>query len=132
MNEQLEEINERYVEKSVGMFPFISKARVTVLKKGFHQKKDANYRGVSMVYDKTQEKRKAMLIGYYFVPKDYIIVPQGLSITEGKRKLIRDKINKGFELTTSFPSLLPVEFAEDTEEFAVAKQVNDNYKAEKA
>lgn len=131
MNEQLEEINNRFETESVGVFPFIAKGRVTVLKKGFHSKKKAEYRGVSMVYDKNQEKSKAMLIGYYFVPKNYIIVPEGLSITEGKRKLIRDKINKGFELVTGFPSLKPYEFDETSEEYAIAKMVNDNYKADR-
>ena len=130
MNE-LEEINKRFEEESIGIFPFISKNRVTLLKKGFHQKKEANYRGLSMVYDKNRTKSKAMLIGYYYVPKDYVIVPEGMVVTENKRKLIRDKMNKGFELTTSFPSLQPYEFAEDSEEYSIAKMTNEAHKLNK-
>ena len=126
--DELEKMNARYEEKSKGIFPFISKNRITVLPKGFHQKKIAKYRGVSFIYDSKQEKHKALLIGYYYVPKDYIIVPEGLTITEGKKKLIQDKLNSGYELILGFPSLKPYEFEEDSEEYIVAKKVNEDFK----
>ena len=128
--EKLDEINARFAKESKGVYPFMSKSRVTVLKKGFHQKKTAKYRGISMIRDKQSGQQKALLIGYFYVPKNYVIVPEGITITEGKRKLISDKINKGFEVTTSFPSLKPFEFEEGSEEYEVAKIVNENYKQE--
>jgi len=130
MNE-LDIINKKFEDESVGIFPFISKNRVTVLDKGFHSKKEANYRGVSMVYDRQKDINKALLIGYYYVPENYVIIPEGLTITEGKRKLIQDKQRKGYTVITSFPSLKPYEFTEDSEEYAVAKTVNEKFKSER-
>jgi len=129
--DELITLNERYAEESVGIFPFISKNRVTILDQGFHQKKVAKYRGVSFIYDTKEERHKALLIGYYYVPKNYIIVPEGLTLTEGKKKLVSDKLNDGYELIVGFPSLKPYEFGEDTEEYEIAKRVNENYKKSK-
>ena len=125
--ENLEQINKKFEEQSIGIYPFISRGRVTVLKKGFYSKKEANYRGVTMQYDSTQNVNKALLIGYYYVPSNYVIVPEGLTVTEGKKKLISDKLNKGFELVSKV-HLFTYEFGEDTEEYAVAKLHNEQYK----
>lgn len=127
----LTKINQQYLDQAVGVYPFISKDRVTVLDKGFYTKKKAAYRGVSLIYDKEQERYKALLVGFYHVPKKYIIVPNGLTITEGKRKLIRDKMKKGYELVTTFPSLHPFEFPEGSEEYAAAQYVHEEFKASK-
>ena len=124
----LETINKKFEDESIGIYPFINKGRVTVLKKGFYTKKEANYRGVSMMYDAQLQKSKAILIGYYYVPKNYIIVPEGLTVTEGKKKLISDKLNKGFELVSRI-SIHPYEFDESTEEYQVAQARNEQYKA---
>jgi len=129
--EKLDQINKRFEDLSNGVYPFISKNRVTVLKKGFYTKDKANYRGVSMVYDAQCGYSKAILIGYYYVPKNYVIAPTGLTVTEGKKKLIRDKMDKGYEIVTHFPSLKPYTFAEGSEEYEVAKERNEMFKANK-
>jgi hypothetical protein len=81
-----------------------------------------------MIYDKKEERQKALLVGYYYSPKNYIIIPEGLTITEGKKKLISDKLNAGYEVIMKFPSLTPYEFPEGTEEYAAAKIANEKYK----
>ena len=127
---KLEELNATFDEKAVGIYPFVSKHRVNILQKGFHKKDKANYRGVSMMYDNDQAKLKVLLIGYYDVPEDYVIVPEGLEITPGKQKLIDSYTKKGFTLLTKFPSLKPLEFEETSEEYLIAKEVYDNYKTD--
>lgn len=129
--DELTTLNERYEKESVGIFPFISKNRVTILDKGFHQKKVAKYRGVSFIYDTKHGTHKTLLIGYYYVPKNYIVVPEGLTLSEGKKKLVADKLSDGYELIVGFPSLKPYEFGPDTEEYAIARRVNENYKQSK-
>ncbi len=125
---ELEELNASFAEKSVGTYPFISRHRVNVLKKGIHQKDKANYRGVSMMYDGDQARVKVLLIGYYNVPENYIVVPEGLEITPGKQRLIDVHVGKGFTVINKFPSLKPFEFEEGTEEYRIAKEVYDAYK----
>lgn len=125
---ELEDLNASFAEKSVGTYPFISRHRVNVLEKGIHKKEKANYRGVSMMYDGDQSRLKVLLIGYYNVPEDYIIVPEGLEITPGKQKLIDVHLSKGYTILNKFPSLKPLEFEETTEEYIIAKKVYDAYK----
>jgi len=129
MNE-IEKINEKYSEKALGFYPFIGNNWVTVLKKGFYKKKEANYRGISMIYDKEQNKKKVLLIGYYYVPENYVIAPDELIMTEGREKLINRKIKEGYILTKKI-RLKPYEFEEESEEYIIAKEANKKYKNEK-
>tara|TARA_R110000765_G_scaffold11480_2_gene36234 strand:- start:806 stop:1225 length:420 start_codon:yes stop_codon:yes gene_type:complete len=123
---KLEELSKIYEDKSLGDYPFISKYRVTILEKGFYRKFKAKYRGISMIKD--NGNLKTLLIGYYYVPEDWVIVPEGMEITPPKQKLINDKLKKGFMLTTKFPSLKPYEFDTSTEEYKAAYQARMKYK----
>ena len=124
----INEINQRYEELAKDrVYPFISKNRVTILAEGFYQKKEAEYRGVSMIYDRKNQKQKAILIGYFHVPENIIVIPDGLVINDSKRKLVSDKLKQGFKIVSGFPSLHPYEFGEDTEEYKIAKENNEQY-----
>lgn len=128
--DELEKINQQYEEISNGTYPFIFTHKITVIKAGFYQKNKADYRGLSLVYDKRDKKHKALLVGYFYVPENYIIIPPGLKLSEGKRKLVRDKLNAGYKIIDRI-SLKPYEFAEDSKEFEIAKEVNRQYKAQR-
>jgi hypothetical protein len=125
---KIEKLNRVYEEKAVGVFPFISKHRVTPLEAGYYTKDKSNYRGLTYQYDKIHGINKTLLIGYYFVPKDYIIVPKGMIVTEGKQKIIDSYIERGFNLVNKFPSLKPIQFEEETEEYAAAFAAYTQYK----
>jgi hypothetical protein len=127
---ELENINKEIEKNSIDVFPFISKYRITILQKGFYRKKVANYRGVSLVHDTRLGINKALLIGYFYVPIDCILVPEEVIITEGKQKLIDQQVSKGFKLLKNL-NLDPYEFSEDSHEFKIAKEANDAYKNQK-
>ena len=127
---KIEELNRVYEEKAVGVFPFISRHRVTPLRKGYYTKDKANYRGLTYQYDKIQEMNKTLLIGFYFVPENYIIVPEGMIITKGKQKIIDSYIDKGFNFVNKFPSLKPVQFGKETKEYSAALTAYTQYKNE--
>lgn len=120
-------INAEYNNKAPDFFPFISKQRITVLKGGFYKKQNSNYRGLGVVFDKQFNKQKVILLGYYFVDKDYVIIPENLEMTEGKNKLVDSYQKKGYEVIYKFPSLKPYEFAEYTEEYGLALERKNNY-----
>lgn len=122
MNNELERLNKRYADLAGGrIYPFICKDRITILDKGFYLKEKANYRGISFVFDKSQEKYKALLIGYFYVPKNMIIIPKNLTIKGAQRSLIIEKLGEGYEMTSGFPSLHPCEFAVGSEEYIAAE-----------
>lgn len=125
---EIKDLNAVYEEKAIGVFPFISKYRVTPLEEGYYTKDKANYRGLTYQYDKIQGKSKTLLIGFYYVPEDYIIVPEGMIITEGKQSVIDSHVNKGYNLVNKFPSLKPVQFEEETIEYKAAFAAYNFYK----
>ncbi len=122
-------INSRYEQLSEGVYPFISRGRVTVLKKGFYKKDKSNYRGISYMYNELLEEGKVILMGYIHVPNNYIIIPVGLEMTEGKRKLIKDKSAEGYMKHVGFPSFKSYEFEKDSPEYVAAKLVNEKFKS---
>lgn len=126
--DKIQEINENYEKISLGTYPFVSKTRITILKKGFYRKDKANYRGVSMIYDKEQKRNKALLIGYFYVPEDVVVVPDEIIVTEGLRRLITHKVREGYNLVTEFPSLKPYEFAYDSQEYQEAMLAYNNFR----
>lgn len=123
---KLEEFNQKISDSSVGVYPFVGKHRVTTLKRGFYKKDKANYRGISMIWDREKNKLKAMLIGYYFIDKDTIIVPDDLELTEGMEKFINLRIQSGYSKVNrvSFP---PFEFSEGSEEYLAALEAKNKY-----
>lgn len=128
IEEQVALINGDYNSKALGIFPFISKTRITILKSGYYKKQKSNYRGLGVVFDKFSNKTKVILLGYYFVDKNYILVPEGLEISKNKKTLIDSYLAKGFELKQGkSPSLKPIEFPEDSTEYKLAIQRNNNY-----
>ena len=122
MNNELERLNKKYADLAGGrIYPFIRKDKITILDEGFYLKEKANYRGISFIFDKSQDKYKALLIGYFYVPKNIIIVPKNLTIKDEQRSLIIEKLEEGYEMTSGFPSLHPCEFAVGSEEYIAAE-----------
>lgn len=122
-------INSRFKQLSLGIYPFISRNRVTVLKKGFYEKNKANYKGVSYIYNNVTNLGRVVLMGYVYIPHDCVIVPIGLELSEGKASLVNDMIGKGYIKYSGFPSFRSYEFDEDTSEYKTAKLINEKYKS---
>tara|TARA_R110002012_G_scaffold287830_1_gene480377 strand:- start:1571 stop:1963 length:393 start_codon:yes stop_codon:yes gene_type:complete len=123
-----EEINDHYRNISEeNCFPFVGDNYITILKKGLYAKKKANYRGVSYIRDPDSGKYKAVLLGYYEVNDDYIVVPPELTINESKQTLIDKYLGKGYKLVTKCPSLKPVSFEEGTVEHKVALESHKKF-----
>ena len=123
-----EDINKLYEEKAIGVFPFISKHRVTILEKGYYSKKKSNYRGISYVFDEFKDTYKTLLLGYFYVPEDYIIIPEGIHLSSGKEDLINRYVKKGFQMISSAPSLSPISFEKNTPEYKAALDSHNEFK----
>jgi hypothetical protein len=117
-------LNEFYDKISVGTFPFISKSRVTLLQQGLYKKLNSNYHGVTM--RNYNDKISCYLMGYYYVPENYIVVPN-MELNDKHLKLIKDYIKKSYKLINTPPSLVFYEFTDDTEEWEVAEHFYNNY-----
>ena len=125
------EMNDHYKEIAEdNPFPFIGTNRIIILKKGLYSKKTANYRGISYIKDPDTGKYKAVLLGYYDVPGNYIIVPPQLEINNSKQNLIDRHLLKGYEFVLKCPSLKPIEFAKGTEQYEIAVSSHQEYKAQ--
>lgn len=124
-----DEINDMYREKAIDVFPFINKQRITILEKGYYTKKKSIYRGISYIYDDFNNEYKTLLLGYYYVPEDYIIVFDELDITPGKQDLIDKHVKKGYKLVNECPSLKPVSFGMETPEYQAAFASYNEFKS---
>lgn len=120
-----EKLNDFYESISVGIFPFISKNRVTILKQGLYKKLNSKYHGVTMRNDKTDTVR-CYLMGYYFVPENYLIVPD-MELNDKHKALIGNYLDKKFKLVNNPPSLSFYEFTKNTKEWEIADYFYKNY-----
>ena len=85
---EIEELNKQYLDCAEGDYPFMSRYRITALKSGYYTKLKANYRGLTYLFDANTRENKALLIGFYYVPEDYIVVPKEVEMTKGKQAFI--------------------------------------------
>lgn len=124
-----EEINDHYQTIAEDQpFPFVGNNRITILKKGLYSKKSANYRGVSYIKDPDSGQYKAVLLGYYDVTGDYIIVPPNLEINKSKQNLIDKHVSAGYEVVLRCPSLQPITFEEGSMQHEAAVESHKQYK----
>jgi len=130
---EIDKVNKEYEDKSLGVFPFISKEKLTILKKGLYKKKKANYRGLSYIYDQFDNTYKTLLLGYYNIPEDIIIVPEGIKkkLSDIETKLLEEYIDKDFKELKNLPSLKPMRFDEKSVEYELAFQAYIKYKSSK-
>jgi len=124
----INQLNKKYEEEAVGIFPFVGPERITILEKGLYTKNKTKYKGLSYIYDKFDEQHKTMLLGYYSVPENVIVVPENIEITSGKQRLIDVHLSKGFLQVNKCPSLKPISFSEDTDEYRAAFDSYKTYK----
>lgn len=118
-------INANYASNSNGVLPFIHKNRITILKKGYYQKEKANYRGVGII------DNKVLLIGYYDVPCDMIILPENMEISEKRKNIINFYKNKNYNVVNGFPSFKIKEFDNSSEEFMITMGKRNEQKKNK-
>ena len=131
MVEEISKLNQQYIDNAIDVFPFLSKYRITVLKAGFYTQMNAPFMGIRYVNDRQKHCYRTLLIGFHYVPKDLIIVPPTVELTEGKQNLIDKYLEQGYELITRFPSLHAYEFAEDSVEYIAAKKSYRQYRRAK-
>jgi len=120
MSEEFKKLNERYNDDTYQEFPYISKTRVTILKKGLYKKHGAKYRGVTAVYDTDTSEFTYPLYGMYYVPEDLVIVPDSLHLNENKKSLLNAALKAGYKKVNGPPTFQPVFFPEDSPEAKLA------------
>lgn len=127
-NLEKEKIDQYYQEVAKKVFPFISKNRITVISKGFYRKHNSGYYGLTMMYDKAQAVKKAILVGYYFIPENYIILPSKTVLTDKKIKFIESWLKQGYQLINTAPSIFLHEFDPISKEYEVAEYLYNKHR----
>lgn len=127
--QQIALINAEYNSESGGkVYPFISNTRITVLKKGLYQKKNSNYRGIGIIKDSITGKDKTVLMGYYNVSYDMVIIPLDFELDSSIKALIsRYKEDNFIICDNGFPQLPIIEFNEESLEHKVAVKRKQDY-----
>lgn len=131
MDDTISQLDKQYEENSRGIFPFLSKYRVTVLEEGLYKQNKARHYGVRYLFDRQQRRFKTILAGYLYVSEKIIIVPPTVEMTPGKIKFIQAHADKGYKLVTEFPALYPIEFFEGSEIYLAAKKIYQEFKRQK-
>lgn len=132
MNKNLAEVNKKYNDNTYPVFPFISKTKITPLKKGLYRKHNTNFRGITAVFNPDTNEYEFPLYGMYNVPNDIVIVPEGLELNESKKAFLQSVLTAGFEQQSRPPKFETIMFEPETEEAKlalinkVAFQINDN------
>ncbi len=120
MSEEFKKLNKKYNDETYPEFPYISKNRVTLLKRGLYRKHNAKYRGITAVYDEETEEFSYPLYGMYYIEEDLVIVPESLNLNENKKAFLNAAINAGFKKVDRPPTFKPTEFSEDSPEARLA------------
>lgn len=116
----LENVNAKYNDETYPIFPFIAQDKVTILKKGLYRKLNANFRGVTAVFDKEAGEYKFPLYGMYNIEQDMVIVPPGTELTEGRNSMIATCLSNGFIKSATPPHFKPYYFSPASMEAKVA------------
>jgi hypothetical protein len=110
------------------IYPFIGKNRITILEKGLYQKKNSTYRGIGVIKDDISGNDKVVLMGYYNVPEDMIIIPLDFIVTPQLQDLIERYKAQGYKvMDKGFPQLQIMEFNPETLEYKCAMQRKEEY-----
>jgi len=120
MSEEFNKLNEKYNDDTYQEFPYISKTKVTLLKKGLYKKHNAKYRGVTAVFDNKTSEFTYPLYGMYYVQDDLIIVPESLHLNENKKAFLNAALKAGYMKVSGPPTFQPVFFPEDSPEAKLA------------
>jgi hypothetical protein len=132
MNKDLIEINKKYNDNTYPVFPFISKTKITPLKKGLYRKHNTKFRGITAVFNPETNEYEYPLYGMYYVPEDIVVVPDELELNNSKKAFLQSIITAGFKQTSRPPKFETIKFGPETEEAKlalinkVAYQINDN------
>jgi hypothetical protein len=120
MTNEFKNINAKFNDDTYPEYPYISGKRITLLKKGLYRKHNADYRGVTAVYDKEEKTYRYPLYGMYYIPEDIIIVPEGLDLSEGKLSLLNAAVESGYVKVNRPPKFNTIEFSSDSPEARAA------------
>lgn len=132
MSKDLTEVNKKYNDDTYPVFPFISKTKITPLKKGLYKKHNTNFRGITAVFNPDKNEYEYPLYGMYYVPDDIVIVPEELELNDSKKAFLNSVITAGFKQTTRPPKFETIMFGPESEEAKlallnkVAYQVSDS------
>ena len=120
MTEELKRINIKYNDSTYEVFPFITKDKIHIIRKGLYRKDNAKFRGVTAIYDELSESYMFPLYGMYHVPEDIVIVPEGVDLSTGKKTLYNSAIKAGFIEVNRPPTFTTVYFPENSPEAKAA------------
>jgi hypothetical protein len=121
-----EELNELYAQATIDVYPFINKSKIIVLKKGLYKKMNSKYAGLTINTNKNQST--CVLVGYIYVPEDFVYVPSQLNLQEKQKAFIDFKSKEGYTILNTFPSLKPLVFSNTTKEFKLSLENYLKYK----
>ena len=130
MNNDLAGINAKYNDETYPVFPFISRTKITPLKKGLYRKHNTKFRGITAVFNQESNEYEFPLYGMYYVPEDIVVVPEELELNDSKRAFLESVIAVGFTQEARPPKFKTVMFSADTEEAKLALMNKVTYQLE--
>lgn len=120
MSKELNEINSKYNDDTYPIFPFISKVKITPLKKGLYRKHNTKFRGITAIFNIISNEYEFPLYGMYFVPEDIVIVPEELELNESKQAFLSSVLTAGYKQVSRPPIFQTKKFPADSEEAKLA------------
>ncbi len=120
MNDEFKKLNAQFNDDTYQEFPYISKNKVTLLRKGLYRKHGAKYRGVTAVYNEETTEFTYPLYGMYYVEEDIIIVPAELNLNENKTSLLNAALKAGYKRVDGPPTFTTRYYSEDSPEAKLA------------
>jgi len=120
MIKEFEELNKKYNDDTYEEFPYVAPYRITLIKKGLYKKKNANYRGITAIYNKEDKQFRVYLYGMYNIKDNLVIVPPELEMTVKKQEFLDAAIQAGYTRVERPPKFEPIEFDTDSEEAKLA------------
>lgn len=125
----LNDVNSKYNDETYPLFPFISKTRITLLKKGLYRKHKANFRGITAVFNEDTKQYEFPLYGMYQIEQDMVIVPEGVEMNPNKQTFLQAALQAGFVQSDRAPKFKTILFPADSEEAKLALANKMDYQA---
>jgi len=116
----LNELNTKYNDDTYPVFPFISKNRITLLKKGLYRKDKANFRGITAIYNDATKEYEFPLYGMYSIEDDMVIVPEGIEMNTNKQTFLQATLLAGYIQSDRAPKFKTLMFPPESEEAKLA------------
>lgn len=116
----LNDVNAKFNDETYPVFPFIKKNHITLLQRGLYRKHNANFRGITAVYNEITSQYEFPLYGMYSIEEDLVIVPEEMEMNAAKSSFLDATIKSGYKQVPRAPKFMTIKFSPESEEAKLA------------